>query len=186
MLAQVRDHDFVRLIPPLEESLAGSLQARFGYPSERMRVVQLDGEAGAEMVTAVAADLVMDKAARPGGEELSRPIGLGLGPGRATLAFCRHLSSRLKSQTDLPRKCLRLHAITAGGSTMYPENAPVSFFNLFAKEWIAQSVGFFAETLVTAKRFREMKSRPTAAKGVRGASPDRYRGDFTRRLPARS
>lgn len=85
-------------------------------------------------------------------------VGLGLGPGRATLDFSRCFSSKLRSTLDVPK--LSLHAITAGAPTRSPRYAPISFFNLFPRDYVERYVGLFAETILTRREFEEIKQRP--------------------------
>ena len=86
------------------------------------------------------------------------------------------------TEPDIPPAGLRLHAITAGGDNMRPETAPVSFFNMFPSSVLEKSVGFFAETLVSPRQFREMKSRKTVQEVFAVPRQDRHRRDFTRQL----
>jgi hypothetical protein len=79
------------------------------------------------------------------------PVGLGLGPGRATLEFCRFLSTRLKFLDEELK--VRLVAITAGCPATLLENAPISFLNLFPEPRVERKLGLFAETLVRAGDF---------------------------------
>src|ERR1022692_3885468 len=55
----------------------------------------------------------------------SAATGRELGPGRATLEFCRYLNDRLKFVPQGLK--LRLVAITAGCPATLLENAPISF-----------------------------------------------------------
>ena len=83
-------------------------------------------------------------------------MGLGLGPGRATLEFCRFLSARLKLLDEDLR--LRLVAITAGCPVRMLEYAPISFLNLFPEHLVESKLGLFAETLVPAGQFKALCS----------------------------
>jgi hypothetical protein len=83
-------------------------------------------------------------------------VGLGLGPGRATLEFCRFLSVRLKLLDEDLR--LRLVAITAGCPVRMLEYAPISFLNLFPEHLVESKLGLFAETLVPAGQFKALCS----------------------------
>ena len=147
----------VRLAPPVSRALRDKLLAAFPrLAAAKVNVVETTGPDDNAKVAAVAADkafnaLVRLARTKPRGE----PVGLGLGPGRATLEFCRFLSARLKFlEEDLQ---LRLVAITAGCPATMLENAPISFLNLFPEHLVERKLGLFAETLVRAGAFPELR-----------------------------
>ena len=82
MLSQIRDRNFVRFVPPLENRLSEELQEQFKHSANAMRIVGLDGDSGGEIVTEAAAEMVLEMI-RELWDQLGRPVGLGLGPGRA-------------------------------------------------------------------------------------------------------
>ena len=88
-------------------------------------------------------------------------MGLGLGPGRATLDFSRCLSELLRSEINVPK--IKLFAICAGSPANHPEYSSTSFFNLFPAERVEESVGLFAETVVPSDDFEKIKRRPGVA-----------------------
>ncbi len=75
----------------------------------------------------------------------AKPVGIGLGPGRATLQFCRFLSLHLKFLAQGVK--LRLVAITASGPEAMLDYAPASFLNLLPEQNVERQPGRFAETL---------------------------------------
>ncbi len=157
MLAKARDLELVRMVPPMHEEVAKGLADQFGLDPKAIDVVGLEGEISAEYVSAKAAEVVLSLI-----EEMlpnrRRPIGLGLGPGRATLDVARYLGELMRSDPMLPDRCLKLHAITAGGPVDHPEFAPNSFFHLFPRRLVAGCVGLFAETLVPCGDYERVVS----------------------------
>jgi DNA-binding transcriptional regulator LsrR (DeoR family) len=157
--------NLVRLVPPVNVALRRELIARFpGLAEEEIEVVETQGPQDNAKVPAVAADKALAALVRlapnkPGGA----PVGLGLGPGRATLEFCNCLSLLLKSHPAALK--LRLVAITAGSPATMLENAPASFLNLFPEHLVERKIGLFAETLVRARHFKEL----TGHTGVKDA-----------------
>ena len=101
-------------------------------------------------------DLIRDVGASSG-----KPVGLGLGPGRATLDFSRHLSKLLRSEINVP--LIKLFAICAGCPAKHPEYSSTSFFNLFPANMVAERIGLFAETVVPSDEFEKIKQRPGVA-----------------------
>jgi DNA-binding transcriptional regulator LsrR (DeoR family) len=85
-------------------------------------------------------------------------VALGLGPGRATLDFARHLGYLLHSEIQIPR--IKLFCVCAGSPAESPEFAPVSFFNLMPRNVISGCIGLFAENLVPQEDFEAIKGRP--------------------------
>jgi DNA-binding transcriptional regulator LsrR (DeoR family) len=164
-LAKARTLGLVRLVPPVEPFLAAQIKERFPKcRATEIQVVMTQSPQYNEAVSAVAADIALDllrKLATTVDPKLG--VGLGLGPGKATLDFARSLSAHLDDATGIPR--LALFAITAGCIATRPEYAPVSFFNLFPDSRITKRVGLFAETLVPVKDFPRIQKQP----GVREA-----------------
>jgi hypothetical protein len=97
------------------------------------------------------------------------PVGLGLGPGRATLEFCGFLNDRLKFVHEGLQ--LRLVAITAGSPATLLENAPISFLNMLPQHLVERKLGLFAETLVRARDFHPLRDH-TGIKEAFGAKND--------------
>ena len=143
----------VRLTPPVSLALRNKLVEKFpGLAGAKVNVVETTGPEENTKVADLAAEKAFNALVRISkAKGRGKPVGLGLGPGRATLQFCRFLSSRLKF-LDQELK-LRLVAITAGCPARLLENAPVSFLNLFPEHLVESKLGLFAETLVRAGDF---------------------------------
>jgi DNA-binding transcriptional regulator LsrR (DeoR family) len=157
MLARARELNFVTLTPPVDERLADDIRLRFpGASQTEIRVVKTRGIQFNEAVSASAAKLAIEmlEGFRRAGRAT---VGLGLGPGQATLDFVRHLSINLEHSMAAPQ--MDLFAITAGCLPSRPELAPISFFNLFPATHVRKRVGLFAETLVSVREFEDIKGR---------------------------
>ncbi len=162
-LAKAKELGFVRLVPPIDQVLAEQVADRFGLDRARVRVVFTEDRRFNSLVAESAADWALELI-RQVGSSSGKPVGIGLGPGRAARDFCRHLSFLVRSQTELPE--LRLHAIVAGSPTRSPEYASTSFFNLFPKSIATECVGLFAEPIVPADQFDRIRERPTFAESL--------------------
>ena len=161
---------FVTLTPPVIKALRQKLGAKFpGLARTKVNVVETAGPADNARVAAVAADKALKALVRIAKAKGGEPVGLGLGPGRATLEFCHFLSDRLKLLTEDLK--LRLVAITAGCPVRMLEYAPISFLNLFPERFVESKVGLFAETLVPAGQFKALCSH-TGIKQAFGAKKD--------------
>jgi DNA-binding transcriptional regulator LsrR (DeoR family) len=166
LLAQARRLGFLRLVPPLEQKLAREVEDKFRCPKGCVRVVDCPSPEGNASVSASAADWAVGLV-KELHEAVGGTIGLGLGPGRATLDFSRAFSDRLRGDPSLPK--LKLVAISAAGPARYPEYSCISFFNLFPPTSVEQSIGLFAETLVRSRSIHEIKSRPGCREAVEEA-----------------
>lgn len=157
LLQKALELGFLRLVPPLDEKLARDVESKFRCEAGSVRVVDSQAPASNANVSAAAADwaaeLVQELHAKLGGI-----IGVGLGPGRATLDFSHAFSSCLRQNPSLPK--LKLVAITAGGPARYPEFASISFFNLFPSISVQEKVGLFAETLVRSDAIQDIRTCP--------------------------
>lgn len=130
-----------------------------------IHVVDTGGERFNDLVSAMAAEIAMELIVALARKSID-PIGVGLGPGKATLDFSRFLSELLNRSTEpalRTKPLLKLFAITAGCLPKLPEFAPVSFFNLFPGRVVKERVGLFAETAVTAREFAKIRRRPGIA-----------------------
>jgi DNA-binding transcriptional regulator LsrR (DeoR family) len=161
LIAEAVRRGFLRLVPPVDQQLAKQVADK--YPCLQpgtLRVVQTAGSHDNAKVAVVAAELALQHLAdvlkAKGGAE----AGVGLGPGRATLDFCRAFSSLLAGYAE-PVK-LKLVAISAGCPANQPEYASLSFFNLFPAHVVQEKVGLFAETLVPQEAFDKIKQRAGA------------------------
>ncbi len=149
---------YVKLVPPVEEQLAARVRAKYpGLGPSILRVVETAGAHDNAKVAAVAAELALDHLGEIVKGKQSAVVGVGLGPGRATLDFCRAFGGLLAGHPE-PVK-LRLVAISAGCPANVPEYASISFFNLFPKHLVESKVGLFAETLVRLNAFKEIQQR---------------------------
>jgi DNA-binding transcriptional regulator LsrR (DeoR family) len=149
-----RQH-LVRLVPPVNQALREQMVARFsGLGEDEVEVVETTGLDDNEKVAALAAEKALAALVRIASTKPGKAVGLGLGPGRATLEFCRYLSPRLQMH-DRALKLL-LVAITAGCPATMLENAPISFLNLFPEHLVERKLGLFAETLVRVGAFKDL------------------------------
>jgi hypothetical protein len=149
---------FLRLVPPVDRQLTEQVSAK--YPILQpgaLQVVQTAGPHDNAKVAVVAAELALQLLADVLKTKRGPEVGIGLGPGRATLDFCRTFSSLLAGYSE-PVK-LKLVAISAGCPADEPEYASTSFFNLFPAHVVDSKVGLFAESLVSVKAFAEIKGR---------------------------
>jgi hypothetical protein len=160
---------FLKLVPPVSRQLAAEISAR--YPTLQscvLRVVETAGKHDNAKVAAVAAEVALDHLGEIVRAKRGAVVGLGLGPGRATLDFCRAFGGLLADYSE-PVK-LKLVAISAGCPANAPEYASISFFNLFPPHVVDSKVGLFAETLVPLKDFDAIKGR-AGVKEAFGAQP---------------
>ena len=155
LAAEALRRRMIRLVPPISEDLRNQLKAKYpGLARPKVNVVLTSGPEDNARVAAFAADRALAALLRYSQEKQGKPVGLGLGPGRATLEFCRFLSAALE---HLPQDLrLRLVAITAGCPARLVENAPISFLNLFPERHVETRLGLFAETLVPARDFPDL------------------------------
>lgn len=173
LLARARDEGYVRLVPPRAETISVEIEKKFGISRDDFRVVDVADSASGDLVAAEAADIVLDlikEVARSRGDRVRTAdgkttprVGLGLSSGRATLDFSRHLGDRLHSEANVPK--LKVFALSAGCPAREPEFAAGSFFSLLPRDVAPDFVGLFAETLVPARIFKDIRKRP----GVREA-----------------
>jgi DNA-binding transcriptional regulator LsrR (DeoR family) len=157
LLAQAMKLELISLQPPVNKKVAAEVAKKFELNAERIRVVNVSDKWGGEHVAAEGARWVLDLLKEIAGSE-HKPVRLGLGPGRATLDFSRHLGRLLESDVHPPR--LKLIAISAGAPPRSPAYASVSFFNLFPNHLVDEYMGLFAEPMVPANEFDKIKERP--------------------------
>jgi DNA-binding transcriptional regulator LsrR (DeoR family) len=156
LLFRAQSYGFVRLVPPLHERLAEGIVKRFGCDRGSIKVVPTPEPRFNQLVAEVAAGLVQEllRGLKKGGQDV---VGIGIGPGRASLDFARHLGELLNTEPSLPQ--INLHAISAGCPTNYPEYASTSFFNLFPRNLVSERYGLFAETMVPTKDYDNIIKR---------------------------
>jgi DNA-binding transcriptional regulator LsrR (DeoR family) len=170
LVASAVRRGFVRLMPPVNRALRDGLVKRFqSLRPEKLDVVKTTGPQDSVKVAAMAAERAYAALVRIAREKGGKPVGVGLGPGRATLEFCRLLSRRLENHSEPLR--LRLVAITAGGPVRLLENAPTSFLNLFPEHVVESRLGLHAETLVRAGEFHGIRDH-TGVKDAFAAKQD--------------
>ena len=158
LVAEAVRRGFVRLTPPISQALRDRLAKQFrGLDPKHLDVVKTTGPNDSAKVAAMAAERAFAAIVRIAREKGGRPVGLGLGPGRATLQFCRLLSPLLEGHHEELK--LRLVAITAGCPVRLLENAPISFLNLFPEHLVESKLGLFAETLVPARELERIRDR---------------------------
>lgn len=119
MISEAIRRGFLRLVPPVHQQLAERVRAK--YPNLKgvtLSVVQTAGQHDNAKVSAVAAELAFAHLQDIIRATNDPTVSVGLGPGRATLDFCRAFSGLLAGYPE-PVK-LRLVAISAG----CPANAP--------------------------------------------------------------
>jgi DNA-binding transcriptional regulator LsrR (DeoR family) len=157
LLQRARELGFLRLVAPLEEKLAREIESKFSCPKGSVRVVDCPSPGSNEKVSAAAADWAVDLV-KDLHQAVGGTVGLGLGPGRATLDFTRAFSNHLRNDPSLPK--LNLVAISSASPARCPEYSSISFFNLFPPTSIDQQIGLFAETLVRSRSIQEIRTRP--------------------------
>jgi hypothetical protein len=153
---------FLRLVPPVDQQLAEQVVAKYPclQPPGTLSVVQTAGPHDNAKVAVAAAEAALKLLAQVLENKRDANAGIGLGPGRATLDFCRAFSGLLAGYPE-PVK-LKLVAISAGCPANEPEFASISFFNLFPPHVVRSKVGLFAETLVHVEDFDEIAGRAGA------------------------
>lgn len=158
LLAKARDWGFVKLVPPRHDVLAEQIICAYRLKPGSIRVVNVVGKGMGEHIAAVTAERVTE-IVKELGLSGRNPVGLGLGPGRATLDFSRHLAGLLTAEPTPTMPRLKLFAISAGCPVTSPEYASVSFFNLYPGEAVSDCVGLFAENLVRSRDFPDVQAR---------------------------
>jgi hypothetical protein len=162
LIKQARQRHLIKLVPPLDESLAQRIAQDFGHNATDFTVVETLGKESNAQVAARAAELVLDLLKNlhlsKGLNKKTDYLTIGLGPGRGTFDFCRELGTLLSS--DPSNFNLSLVAISAGAPAHQPEYASSSFYNLFPPGRVAKKVGLFAETLVAFDEFTKIQDRP--------------------------
>lgn len=156
IIAQARSEGVMSLHPPRDQQLQQELDKKFPECFRKFVVVTTTGRTDNAKVAEVAADYAMDIVRDFGRKRPDSVVGLGLGPGRATLDFCRHFSRRVNTDSFFPK--LRLIAISAGCPAKSPDYASSSFFHLFADDKVKEKIGLFAETRVRVRDFPRVKT----------------------------
>lgn len=152
----------LRLVPPIAHTLQKQLVSQFAPATETcpVHVVNVQHPSQVDQVALRAAETAAGLI-RTRYDATRRPVKLGLGPGRATLDFCRHLAPMLLAELHPPQ--VELYAITASCPPDRPEVAPVSFFNLFDRAVAVRCFGLFAENVVQVADYAKI----LLSKGVR-------------------
>lgn len=163
LLSEAVIRGFLRLVPPINQQLTDKLIAKYtNLQSGSLQVIETAGKHDNAKVSVAAAGLALNYIAEIAKVSDNHPVGIGLGPGRATLDFCQEIQGLLSSFPE-PIK-LKLVAISAGCPPDSPEYSSISFFNFFPNNIVASKVGLFAETLVKVKDFEELKQHPGVKK----------------------
>ena len=158
LIGEAVQRGFLKLVPPVNQQLADKVSAKYpNLATSALRVVETAGPHDNAKVAVVAAELALDYLGEIMKAKKGPVVGIGLGPGRATLDFCGAFRDLLRGYPE-PVK-LRLVAISAGCPANVPEYASISFFNLFPPHLVESKVGLFAETLVPQKAFRDIQQR---------------------------
>jgi DNA-binding transcriptional regulator LsrR (DeoR family) len=157
LLNKARQLQYLKLEAPLEEKLARDIEVRFNLAPRKVVVVDCPIKEANEHVSAVAARQAM-VLARQVRLATGKPVGFGIGPGRASLDFSRYFSEEIRADTSVPE--LNLVAISAGAPANAPQYSSISFFNLFPPNRVKETVGLFAETLVPHEDYEDIKRRP--------------------------
>jgi DNA-binding transcriptional regulator LsrR (DeoR family) len=152
LLVKAKSRGFIQFVPPIERSLSDQVIKQFDCAPDSVVVVNTTGKESTELVAAAGAELAL-KLIKQIWRRKGTPVGVGLGPGRATLDFSVRLS-RLLEEPDAPK--LNLFAISAGCPSHSPEYASTSFFNLFPRSVTDMRVGLFAQTLVRNREFKSI------------------------------
>ncbi|MFO0907512.1 MAG: hypothetical protein U0794_03990 [Isosphaeraceae bacterium] len=174
LMQTARKEKYVQLVPRLESALALEVAATFGLDPETIRVVDTPTKDLNTMVADRAAQWVLELAENliarlqpmwqsSQVDKRLQGVGLGIGPGRASLDFCRSLGEQLRERGDGLK--LRLISLAAGSPALSPEFSSANFFNLFPEDQIVDHVGYFAETVMTPREFSAEEFRRTT--GVR-------------------
>jgi hypothetical protein len=204
----------LRLVPPLEHRLRDEVAKTYKFAAERIRVVDIDtplptkgnrprtlngyrdlGHPG-EYVAASAARLVFRLIKEVGADRWPKgeKVTIGLGPGRASRDFCKHLAMLLRAMFE---DCVDLNvddkdgvhdhdvkpsgaghsqsrygglkfvAISAGCPAREPQYNSCAFFNYFADIPDAEFVGLNGSALVEQKEYTDKRIQNTY--GVREA-----------------
>ncbi|HEX9047109.1 MAG TPA: hypothetical protein VF988_08780 [Verrucomicrobiae bacterium] len=170
VLREAKAKGILSLSLPVDRQFQDMLRQRFPTCRGTFHVVPVPHPNQNARVADFAADraisIIMDIAS----SRASKTVGLGLGPGRATLDFCKFLGEKIKSTPLFPK--LRLVSISAGCPANMPDYASSSFFHLFPDENVQQKIGLFAESLVRAGDLRRIKTTPGVHEAFEAKSQD--------------
>lgn len=160
IIRKAKSMGFLQIYPPLDATLSKEIADAYRQDPDDIVVVKIEKYPYARYVAYQAAveTIKLMKELRSSYTRHEKSIGLGLGPGHATLDFCKSLSSLIRNEIDIPR--ISLYAISTGSPIDQPEYAPISFFNLFSNSYVDKRYGFFAESIVPQHFFDEIKRRP--------------------------
>jgi len=148
---------FFILAPPYETTLQTSLVVKYPHLANRLHVVHTSSPTDNRKVAIAAAHIALEAAKKIAKSLGHAPLGLGLGPGRATRDFCEVFSQLIEQDRYVPK--LDLVAISAGCPAKEPEYASTSFFNLFKDHIVNSRTGLFAQTLVYPRDLRHIRKR---------------------------
>ena len=157
------------LVPPFEVKLQDALEEKYPHLANHMHVVHTANHLDSRKVSIAAADIALKRAHALAKRLGGQPLGLGLGPGRASRDFCESFGHLYPKDNSLPK--LNLYAITAGGSARESENTSISFFNFLDDGIVNSRLGLFAENLVPHRRIKDVLK----SAGVKDAYAERDR-----------
>lgn len=166
-LAEAVQREYIQFHPPVEETMSRDLVDRFELPAGSVRVVECPSVHSFAEVSAVAAEWAGELVKEIAAHRNISMVGVGLGPGSATLDFARRFGQVIADDPDAPD--LKLVAITAGSPATRPQYASSTYFNLFPRAKVKEYIGFFAETFIPRKEFDRMKQEKDRRLGVRDA-----------------
>jgi len=153
-LQKARARGLIRISVPAAE-IERDIRDQFGLKDEEVTVVACANSESSDAGAAVAAAEIVYKIIRAQCATQSSPVGLGLGPGRATFNFSQVLGELLRHDSDVE---LNLYGISAGCLPIAPEYAPASLFNLFPPRTpTTKRIGMFAQPFVKNSEFKELK-----------------------------
>lgn len=161
-IQRLRDRHAIHYLPPLDRTTKETLAKRYRLSEDSLTVVDLNLDPGREYFAAVVAELALRRIKQVG-QSRADGVGVGLGPGGATRDVARVLGNLMKSDADTPQ--LRLVTISSACPATCPEVSPTAFLNFFPHSVVKQRIGLFAEPIVSADAFAELRTRP----GVREA-----------------
>ncbi|MDF0665019.1 MAG: hypothetical protein P0119_02980 [Nitrospira sp.] len=168
LLKALFDNGEVIYLPPSDHILEKSLEAKFTLRPGSVTVVDTGRVTSPDAFAARVADRAFREIKDISQQKRGADIGLGLGPGAATLKVAERLGAMMRSDPDAPR--LNLVGISSACIASKPEYSCTSFFNLFPSSHVVSSVGLFAEPIVPTHAFDNLKKRPGVAEAFAAKS----------------
>jgi DNA-binding transcriptional regulator LsrR (DeoR family) len=164
LLVKAVKRGLLRLVAPAEQQLEARIRTAFGVKKDirvpdinNVTVVDCPRPESSDAVSAAAADVAYKLIKWVAEQQGNNAVGLGLGPGRATLSFSQSLSDLLRQDTQALK--LNLFGISSSCLAHQPHFAPVSFFNLFPTEKVSGTLALFSQALVRSKDFKDTQTQ---------------------------